>query len=136
MVYQSIEGKFSFQSSDLVEYSKTYNFAKTLSDEEISKISYIKSLSSLIINQFSNILISDTVIDSISKDFPYFQFSYHNSAYKTITIVVFYDLIRNSITVINQNAIPLPKVEPVQPILQPSSAISSNSQMTVSSIQI
>lgn len=119
MVYQSIEGKLSFQSSDLIEYSKTYNFAKTLSEEELSKISYINSLSSLIINKFRDILVSDTVIDSISKDFPYFQFSYHNSAYKSISIVVLYDVIRNSITVINQNAIPQQKVEQVQPILQP-----------------
>jgi hypothetical protein len=97
-----------------------------LSNEEIAKIPYLNSLSALIAKQFNTLITQDTIIDGISKDFPYFQFSYRNSAYKLIGIVVMYDVIRNSITVINQTAVPQTKVEPVQSPSQPSPTISSS----------
>ena len=58
--------------------------------------------------QLPSLLTAGTLIDSIYKSFPYFQLVFHNNAYQKITLVVLYDLFKESANIISQNAIPVP----------------------------
>lgn len=67
-------------------------------------------------------MTAGTLIDAIYKTFPYFQLVFHNKVYQQITLVVLYDIIKKTATVITQNAVPVPSEPAPAPVPAPTPA--------------
>lgn len=120
VVYQNLQQSYSLTSASLVNVKSSYSFGTALSASEVSALPYLTLLNSIISNQLPSLITAGTVIDSIFKDFPYFQLQLHNTAYQQIILIVLFDVMSRNVTVIKQTATPVPAPQPTpapEPIL-------------------
>jgi hypothetical protein len=125
VVYQTLQGALSISSCNLANVKSTYSFGNALTASQIAALPYLNSLNSAVSRQLPNLVTAGTAVDALFKDFPYFRLVMRNSAYREITLVVLYDVLKNNLTVLEQNLRPVPSPAPT-PAPAPVSPVSSS----------
>jgi hypothetical protein len=108
VVYQPINGTPSITAMQMINVPNSYSFGAALTSSQASALPYINSLVSAVSAQFNSSLTAGLVLDAIYNSYPYFSLVYHSTAYQKISVVVFYDILRNNASILNQTATPNP----------------------------
>ena len=106
-VYQSLSGQLEVNSVTLQNVAAQPNFQKSLTAEEAAKIPYFSALRSALEKKESTTLVSGSVLNKVSKDYPYFELVYSNNQGR-FTYLIKYDAFTGELTVVNASAVGIP----------------------------
>lgn len=110
----------SLTSATLSGYKNSYSFSTLLTQNELSAISYFNNLLKDLLNAKGSLLTSESILDSVQRDFPYFRLGHRNKNNKKISIIIFYDVLNRQLNIVKQDVVdnqptPIPEPAPAQP---------------------